>query len=91
MTETLTIVLYVLGSILLVVLIILGIKAIKMMDKVTLMVDNINRKIDSLNGLFTVIDFTTNKLAVISDKVAEGVTGLIKKVFNKKKEEDEDE
>ena len=92
MTETLAIVLYVLGSILLVVLIILGIKMIKMLDKISLTVDNINNKVNSLNGLFSVIDFTTNKFAMISDKVAEGITAFIKKVFYRNKEEDlEDE
>lgn len=91
MTDTLAVILYVLGSILLVVLIILGIKMIKMMDKINITVDNINKKVDSLNGLFSIIDFTTNKLAIVSDKVAEGITVLIKKIFNKKMEEDENE
>lgn len=91
MTENLVIVLYVLGSILLVVLIILGIKLIITMDKIGKVVDNINTKVDSLNGLFSVIDFTTNKLTTISDKVVDGVTGLVKKVFNRKKEEEFDD
>ena len=91
MTETFAIILYVLGSILLVVLIILGIKMIKMMDKINIAVDNINKKVDSLNGLFSIIDFTTNKFAMISDKVAEGITALIKKVFRRNKEDLEDE
>jgi len=87
MTETLAIILYILGSILLVVLIVLGIKMIKMMDKLTITVDNINKKIDSLNGIFSVIDFTTNKLASVSDKLVEGITSFIKKVFIKNKED----
>ena len=91
MTDTLAVILYVLGSILLVVLIILGIKLIKTMDKINITVDNINKKVDSLNGLFSIIDFTTNKLAVVSDRVAEGITALIKKIFNRNKEEEENE
>lgn len=91
MTESLTILLYVLGAILLVVLIILGIKLIITMDKIEKVADNINTKVNSLNGLFSIIDFTTDKLTTISDKVVEGVSGLIQKVFNRKKEEELDD
>ena len=91
MAENLQIVLYVLGSILLLVLIILGIKLIITMDKVNKLVDNINTKVNSLNGLFSVIDFTTNKLTMVSDKIADAVTSLIKKIFNRKKEEEYDD
>ncbi len=89
MAENLAIVLYVLGSILLVVLIVLGIKLIITMDKIENTVDNINTKIDSLNGFFSIIDFTTDKLASISDKVVDGITTLIRKVFYRNKEEEE--
>lgn len=88
MTETLSIILYVLGSILLVVLIILGIKMIIMMDKINVIVDNINTKVNSLNGVFSIIDLTTNKLASISDKVVETITALIKKIFYREKKEE---
>ena len=89
MTYGLTIVLYTLGSILLIVLIILGIKLIITMDKIKKLVDNINTKVDSLHGLFSVIDFTTDKLTNIGDKVVEAITYFIKK-FSKKKEEEID-
>ena len=88
MSEILPVILYVLGSILLVVLIILGIKLIIMTDKINNTVDNINTKVESLNGFFSIIDFTTNKLATITDKVTDGITFLIRKVFNRKKEEE---
>ena len=87
--DILPIVLYVLGSILLVVLIILGIKLIIMMDKINVTVDNINNKVESLNGFFHIIDFTTDKLAMVTDRVVDSITGLIKKVFYKNKEESE--
>ena len=49
-TELLLILLYVLGSILLVVLIILGIKLINTMNKINVVVDDINKKVKSLDG-----------------------------------------
>lgn len=90
--EVLPIILYILGSILLVVLIILGIKLIITMNKIDNVVDDISGKMASLNGFFSVIDFTTDKLAMISDKAIDGITSLIRKIFNRKKEEEyEDE
>lgn len=88
MMEFLPIVLYILGSILLVVLIILGIKLIITMNKIENVVDDITVKVSSLNGFFSIIDTTTDKLAMISDKVVEGVSSIIRKLFNRKKEEE---
>lgn len=87
MAEILPIILYVLGSILLVVLIILGIKLIITMNKIEDVVTDINKKVKSLDGLFSVIDMTTDKLAMLSDRVVETVTSLIKKIFRRKEEE----
>lgn len=87
MAEILSIVLYVLGSILLVVLIILGIKLIITMNKIENVVDDINKKVKSLDGLFSIIDITTDKLAMFSDKVVDVVTLFIKKVFRRKEDE----
>jgi uncharacterized protein YoxC len=90
MAETFSIILYVLGSILLIVLIILGIKLIGTMDKIDSLVDNINSKANSLNGLFSMVDYTTNKLSVVSDRIVDAVASLIRKVFKKKEESEED-
>ena len=85
-----TTMLYILGSTLLIVLIILGIKLIITMNKIETVVDDINVKVDKLNGLFNIIDYTTDKLAIVSDKMVEGVSYVLKKMFfkkNKNKEE----
>ena len=90
MMEVLPVVLYILGSILLVVLIILGIKLIITMNKIENVVDDINGKVRSLNGIFSVIDMTTDKLALLSDKTISFITDAIKKLFIKRKEKLED-
>ena len=87
MAEFLPILLYVLGSILLVVLIILGIKLIITMNKIEIVVDDITKKIKSLDGLFSIIDMTTDKLAMLSDRVVDTVSLFIKKVFRRKEDE----
>ena len=89
--QLLLIILYLLGSILLVVLIILGIKLINTMNKIQNVVDDINKKVDSFEGLFSIIDNTTDKLALLSDKMVDGVTFLLKKIFKPKKRNEEDD
>ena len=86
MAEFLPILLYILGSILLVVLIILGIKLIITMNKIEIVVDDITKKVKSLDGLFSIIDMTTDKLAMLSDKVVDGVSLFINNVFRRKED-----
>lgn len=90
LSEALLILLYILGSILLIVLIILGIKLINTMNRIDLVVEDINKKVTSLNGLFTMIDATTDKLSLLSDRLVDGVTLLVKKIFKPKNRKEED-
>ena len=90
LTDVLLILLYVLGSILLVVLIILGIKLIVTMNKIEVVVDDINKKVTSLDGLFSIIDVTTDKLSLLSDRMVDGITVLIKRIFGHKKRKDDE-
>ena len=91
MMDVLPIILYILGSILLVVLIILGIKLIITMNKIEGVVDDINNKVKTLDGFFSMIDFTTDKLAMLSDRFVDAVTSLIKKLFRRKEDETNNE
>lgn len=87
--EFLQILLYMLGSILLVVLIVLGVKLIITMNKIEVVVDDISIKVAKLNGLFSVIDATTDKLSMLSDKMVDAVSVLIRKIFKRKKRKDD--
>ncbi len=88
--DILQVLLYILGSILLIVLIILGIKLIITMNKIENVVDDINVKVNKLNGLFSIIDLTTDKLALLSDKLVDGISSLVRKVFSRKKRKDDE-
>lgn len=93
----LPIIIYILLIIILIIGIILGIKSIITINKVEKVVDDVNEKVESLNGVFQIIDFTTDKLVTITDRVVDGLSTLASKVFFKKKvkkikrEENEDE
>ena len=91
--EIFQVILYILGSILLVTSIILTIKLIKTVNKVDKVIDDINVKSQSLNGLFNIIDGTTDALSSISDKVIDFIVNRLLGIFNRKnkKEELEDE
>lgn len=97
LNEVLPIILYILGSILLGILIVLGIKLITVMNKMEKVVDDINTKVSSLNGVFSIIDATTDKLALLSDRMVDGISLIIRKLFakrnkkNKEKENDDNE
>ena len=61
-------------------------------NKVEKVVDDVNEKVESLRGLFQIVDFTTDKLVTMTDKIVEGVSMVAQKLFfhkkNKKIEED---
>lgn len=80
----LPIIIYFLLIILLIIGIILGIRSIQTINKLDKVVDDVNDKVQSLNGIFNIIDFTTDKIVSITDKVVEGVSGLIGMIFKRK-------
>ena len=90
----LPIIIYILLIIILIIGIILGIKSIITINKVEKVVDDVNEKVESLNGLFHVVDFTTDKIVMLTDKVVDGLSGFASRLFFKnkrKKMEDENE
>lgn len=86
----LPLVIYILLIILLLVGIILGIKTIITMNKVEKVVDNVNEKVESLNNIFNLIDFTTDKIATFTDRVVDIVGSVVSKlIFRKKRKKDD--
>ena len=92
----LPIVIYILLIIILIVGIIIGVRLINTLNRVDKVVDDANKKLESLNGVFSMFDFLTDKIALLSDRVVDIISDFFaKKMFkkkNKKKiEEREDE
>lgn len=90
LNQVLPITLYVLGSALLFVLILLVIRLIKVMKITEEVIKDVDGKVKSLNGVFHIIDITTDKLSGLTDKLVDGIGSLILKIFKKKKEEKEE-
>lgn len=87
------IILYTLGSILLVALIVLVIKLINTINRVNLLLDEVDKRIEKFERIFRVADIVTDNMALVSDKVVDGISGFIRNIFKgrKRKEEDLDE
>jgi uncharacterized protein YoxC len=89
--DFLPIIIYILLIIILVIGIILGVKTIITLNKVERVVDSVNDKVETLNGLFHIVDYTTDKIALATDKVVDGITGFVSKMlFSKKKNKKEE-
>lgn len=85
--EFLPIVIYILLIIILIVGIILGIRFIVLLGKAQRVVDDVNEKVRSLDGLFHIIDTATDKVVLVTDKVIDVIMGFIAKIFVKDEEE----
>ena len=92
----LPIIIYILLIIILIIGIILSIKLLMTLNKVDKVVEDINNKVQTLNGFFHIIDYTTDKIALTTDKITEGLISFFSKIFKKRKikkieKEDENE
>ncbi len=83
--QVLPILMYILGSILLVVLIILVIKLIQTVDRANTILDDLEQKSKSLNGIFSAVENFSSAIAVVGDRIVDGVTGMISSFFHKRK------
>ena len=89
--EVLSIVLYILGALLLLVLIALCIKLIFTVDKTNRLLDDIQGKSKSLDGLFNSIDKFTDGMNRVSTTVVSSLLGLIGGVMKHKKDKEIEE
>ena len=87
LSELLPIIIYILLIVLIILLIIIAAKAIKAMNTVQEVVDNVDKKVKTLDGVFGLIDKTTDKLTLLSDRLVSGIIGFFEKLFKKSKDE----
>lgn len=90
LNDLLVVLLYESLIILVIVLIVLGIRLIKTLKKANVMIDDINTKMSKLDGVFDIIDVTSEGAATISSKILAIVSSALN-VFTTKKGKDIDE
>lgn len=90
-TEVMPILLYVVGFVLMIVFIIVGIRLIRLLDRIDRIADSVENKISSFDYAVDIMSKAANGIAGITDSVVYGVTSAVSKIFHKgKKEEEED-
>lgn len=82
---------YILGSVLIVASIILVLKLISTVDRLNGIMDEITIKINKFDKAFRIVDVVTDNMALISDKLVDGLSYFIRKIFNKNNKGKEEE
>ncbi len=83
-------VMYSLLIVLIIVLIILGIRTLETVTRINTLLDDLEKKMDSMSGLFNVMDFIATKATVVTDTIASTIMGTIKSLVKKRKQKKED-
>ncbi len=91
LNTVLPIVIYILLIVLLIIGIILGIKLIITIDEVNLVIEDIRKKVKSLDGIFSVVDIASNKLGLITSRISDWAMSLINKIVSLRKRKDDEE
>ena len=77
--------LYVLGAVLLGALIVLVIKLVYSINRVNAILDNVERKMKTFDKAFGTVDRLVDSFSFATDKIVDGVSSAISKVFSHKK------
>lgn len=88
---TLPLLLYVAAITLLITLVVLCVKLIKTMNKVDRIIDDVDKKVKSLDGVFSLIDFCTDKISTLTNNLVDRLTKLVIGFGKKKYNNEEDE
>ncbi len=84
------VVLYGLGSILLVVLIVLVFRLMKTLKKVDQIIDDVQYKSSKIDGVFDLVAQATDAVSILSNKIVESTVGVISSWLSKKKKGNEE-
>ena len=85
LSSYLPILIYILLCVLLVLLIVICFKVIKTMNKVEDIVLDVDEKVKSLNGIFTIVDTVTDKLSALTEIISDSIIIFVKSIFKHKK------
>ena len=75
---------YLLCCVLLVTLIVLVVKLINTVNRLNGVIDEVSTKIAKFDKAFRLVDILADNMALISDKLVDGLSYVIRKIFYKK-------
>ena len=85
LNEIFPIILYFLGAVLLIVVIVLITRLISTVDKVNILLDDVEDKSQSLNGLFDAIGKVGDTVNAANNRLTGFIAGVASKMFKEKK------
>ena len=85
-----SILLYILGIVLLLILIVVALKLITTLNKIDKVVDDVSEKSSKLDGIFNLVDNTTDALSSVGASIIGTILSFVGKT-KKKKGDDENE
>jgi len=80
--------LYILGAVLLGALIVLVIKLVYSVNRINSILDNVERKMKTVDKAFGAVDRIVDTFSSVTDKVVDGIANGINKIFSHKKKKD---
>lgn len=78
-------ILYILAIVLMVILIIIGLRIIKFLDRCDDIADNVEEKLNSVNGAISVIKTASDSLANVTDSFVYSASSMISRIFKRNK------
>ena len=89
--EVLPVLLYLFGIVLIIVFTVVGFKLIKVLDRADDILRDLERKTQSLDSVFNVVDAFSNSFTTVNLKIADFATRFVTGIYNKYKSEGEEE
>ena len=86
--EVLPMIVYLLLIVLLIVLIILGIRMIAVVNRTDKLLEDVQNKVSALDSIFNLVDMASSKLTTGLASMIDVVVGFVKKIFNKRKDDE---
>ena len=81
LSQVLPIIVYVLLIVFLVISIIIGIKLIITMNKVDKIITNVEDKINTFNGVFSIIEMASGRITGVYERIIDFIGGMIDRLF----------
>ena len=82
--QSLTVIIYVLLIILIAVLISFVVRAFNTLKKLDSTIDDVNNKMNKLNGVFNIVDRSADAINMVTDKLTSTIVSGVSKLFTKK-------
>lgn len=76
---------YLLGMVLLICSIVMVTKIITTIERINHILDDVDTKLAKFDKTFQLVDIVTDSMAMVSDRIVDGISNFVRKLFNRKK------